>query len=60
MKTSVILEFIKDHRGTLSILEACRCLKVSRAGYYLFCQREPSNLEIENETSAELLKENFS
>ncbi|MGG5371699.1 hypothetical protein IGI67_003368 [Enterococcus sp. AZ196] len=43
----------------LSILEACRCLNVSRAGYYLFCQREPSNLEIENETLAELLKEIF-
>lgn len=43
----------------LSILEASRCLNVSRAVYYLFCQREPSNLEIENETLAELLKEIF-
>ena len=43
----------------LSILEACRCLNVSRAVYYLFCQREPSNLEIENETLVELLKEIF-
>jgi len=43
----------------LSVLEACRCLNVSRAGYYLFRHREASNLEIENETLAELLKEIF-
>ena len=43
----------------LSILETCRCLNVSRASYYLFCQREPSNLEIENKKLAELLKEIF-
>lgn len=54
-----MFEFINGHRGMLSISEACRCLNVSRTGYYLFCHREPPNLEIENETLAELLKEIF-
>lgn len=54
-----MFELINGYRGTLSISEACRCLNVSRAGYYLFCHREPSNLEIGNETLAELLKKIF-
>lgn len=58
-KTTVILEFIKDQRRTLFTLEACHCLSISCAGYYLVCHRESSNLKIENETLTELLKRIF-
>lgn len=39
-KTSVMFEFIKGYRRTLSISEACRWLNFSRADYYLLCQWE--------------------
>ncbi|WP_211334609.1 IS3 family transposase [Vagococcus acidifermentans] len=55
----MIFSFIQENKEQLSVVRACKYFNVSRAGYYVFCHRKTTALELENESLSALLVDLF-
>ena len=56
---SVRFQYLVEQQHRYSIRKACMTLGISRSGFYAYCERKPSDRQLENEVLSQKIREVF-